>query len=121
MRILFNYLKDQKLRKSVPQVEIEAANSVEDFAGRVDQRAIVAETADEMFQVISAMPEDHRTVLVLRYYEELTLNEIVEVTGWRLGTVKSRRIRALRSAKMRMEQLGLLRLVTEFVRKDEVS
>ena len=111
MRILFNYLKGQKRRKSVPQVEIEAAYSVANRSGGSDRRTLEGETADEMYNAIAALPEDQRTVLVLRYYEEFSLNEIVEMTGWRLGTVKSRINRALREAKRQMEELGPVRLV----------
>ena len=43
---------------------------------------------------------------MLRYFEELSLDEIVEVTGWRLGTVKSRIHRALCTARTQLERLG---------------
>jgi len=119
MRILFNYLKGQKRRKTVPQVEIEAAMTVHDRSGGADLHTLAGETADEMYKVIASMPEDQRTVLVLRYYEEMSLDEIVEATGWRLGTVKSRIHRALRDAKQRMEELGPVRLVGE-IRQEEV-
>ena len=121
MRILFNYLKDQNLRRSVPQVEIEAASTVEDPSRRVEQQALSTETADEMYKVVADMPRDQQIVLILRYYEEMSLAEIVEATGWRLGTVKSRMHRGLRTARVRMEELGPLRLTPEFEVQDEVG
>ena len=81
MRILFYYLKGQKRRGSVPKVEIEAASSVRARSGSADRQTLEGETVDEMYDVIAALPEDQRTVLVLRYYEEFSLNEIVEMTG----------------------------------------
>lgn len=104
-RILINYLKNQRRRNTVPQAKIEAAVNVADPA-RADQPTLAAETAAEMSLAIAALPQDQRTVLVLRYFEELSLNEIVEATGWRLGTVKSRINRALRAARTQFEQLG---------------
>ena len=121
MRILFNHLKGQKRRKSVSEVEIEAAISVEDRSGGTERRTLAVETADEMFEVITSMPEDQRTVLVLRYYEEMSLKEIADATGWRLGTVKSRLNRGLRTARERMEQLGPVRLLSEPDKKEGVS
>lgn len=103
-RILINYLKNQWRRNAVPQVKIDAAVNVEDPA-RADQPTIAAETATEMSLAIAALPREQRTVLVLRYFEELSLDEIVDVTGWRLGTVKSRIHRGLRHARQQMEQV----------------
>ena len=111
MRILFNYLKDQNRKKFVPQVGMEAALSVEDQSGGADRQTLDRETATEIFSVMSAIPEDQRTVLTLRYYEEISLDEIVEVTGWRLGTVKSRIFRGLRNAKKKLQEPDQLRLV----------
>lgn len=39
---------------------------------------------------ISKLPEKYRTVIVLRYIEELSLNEISEILDIPLGTVKTR-------------------------------
>lgn len=43
---------------------------------------------------LAALPDEHRTVLVLREIEQLSYTEIAEVTGLELGTVKSRISRA---------------------------
>jgi RNA polymerase sigma-70 factor (ECF subfamily) len=46
----------------------------------------------------------HREVLVLRFHEELALEEIAKVTGAPLSTVKSRLYRGLASLRPRMEE-----------------
>jgi RNA polymerase sigma-70 factor (ECF subfamily) len=46
-------------------------------------------------QAMSALSIEHRTVIVLRFFDEMSLAEIAESTGWRSGTVKSRLHRAL--------------------------
>lgn len=43
---------------------------------------------------LDQLPTDFRRVLVLRDMEGLDYDEIAEITGWRLGTVKSRLFRA---------------------------
>jgi RNA polymerase sigma-70 factor (sigma-E family) len=56
---------------------------------------------DVMWQVLARLPKRQRTVLVLRYYEDLSEAEIARVLGIAPGTVKSQAskgIAALRAA-----------------------
>jgi RNA polymerase sigma-70 factor, ECF subfamily len=43
---------------------------------------------------IASLPHDYRTVIVLRYIEELSYEEIVKITGYNPGTLKSKLARA---------------------------
>jgi RNA polymerase sigma-70 factor (ECF subfamily) len=45
---------------------------------------------DALRRAVISLPSDQRMVVVLRYFAELSLEEIAEQTGERLGTVKSR-------------------------------
>ena len=49
----------------------------------------------------------HREVLVLRFYEELSLEEIAKVTKANLSTVKSRLYRGMAMIRPRLERTGL--------------
>lgn len=49
----------------------------------------------ELADVIDGLPQRQRTVVVLRYFEDLSEAEIAEVLGCRPGTVKSLAARAL--------------------------
>jgi RNA polymerase sigma-70 factor (ECF subfamily) len=56
---------------------------------------------DALARSLSALAPEHRTVVVLRYFADLSLQDIAERTGERLGTVKSRlryALAALRAA-----------------------
>lgn len=44
----------------------------------------------EMYQAVMGLPEEMKTVVVLRFYEDMTLAEIAEVTGISLSQVKYR-------------------------------
>lgn len=44
----------------------------------------------EMYQAVMGLPEEMKTVVVLRFYEDMTLAEIAEVTGSSLSQVKYR-------------------------------
>ncbi|WP_071396678.1 RNA polymerase sigma factor SigW [Bacillus tuaregi] len=48
------------------------------------------ELQDTIQREISNLPEKYRTVIVLKYIEELSLNEISEILEMPLGTVKTR-------------------------------
>lgn len=65
-------------------------------------------TDDVMWDVLARLPRRQRTVLVLRYYEDLSEAEISRVLGIAPGTVKSQAskgIAALRASLGNREQL----------------
>jgi RNA polymerase sigma factor (sigma-70 family) len=62
---------------------------IADEADRVDDR-------DAMWRALLTLSPKQRTVIVLRYYEDLTESEIAGVMGTTTGTVKSHSVRALR-------------------------
>jgi RNA polymerase sigma-70 factor, ECF subfamily len=43
---------------------------------------------------LNRLPESSRLILVMRELEQLSYEEIVEILGWKMGTVKSRLFRA---------------------------
>jgi RNA polymerase sigma-70 factor (ECF subfamily) len=53
---------------------------------------------------METLPAIHREVLTLRFEEEMKLEEIAEVAGVPLSTVKSRLHRALESLRTRLER-----------------
>ena len=58
---------------------------------------------DEMWRAISSLPPRQRAVLVLRYYEDLSEQQIAEVLGCRPGTVKSQASAALATLRTRVD------------------
>jgi len=77
--------------------------------GLPDDRPLPAERAEqaELRQIvregIAALPEKHRSVVVLYYLQRLSLQETAQVLGIQLGTVKSRLHYALRSLRVQLE------------------
>lgn len=73
----------------------------------VDGRAVQEETEATVVRVVLAealarLTPKQRTVLVLRYYEDLTEQQAAAVMGVRVGTIKSQ----TRHALMRLRQLA---------------
>ena len=58
---------------------------------------------DTLARRVNALPAEVGTVIKLRFYEELTLKEIGQVTGQNLSTVKSRLYAGLRKLRVAME------------------
>jgi RNA polymerase sigma-70 factor (ECF subfamily) len=63
------------------------------------------ENCAEVGEVLLKLDSTYREVLVLRFYEELSLDEIASVTRAPLSTVKSRLYRGLAALKPEMERL----------------
>lgn len=59
---------------------------------------------DEMWDLIAEMKEEYRLVIVLFYYNELSLKDISEVLNIPLGTVKSRLSRGKDVLKSALER-----------------
>ena len=81
------------------EVAIDGPSPLEQFASRED-RAEVAE-------VLLKLEANYREVLVLRFHEEMSLEEIASVTRAPLSTVKSRLYRGLAALKPEVESLRL--------------
>jgi len=56
-------------------------------------------------QAIDSLPEEQKTVIVLRHIEDLSYEEIAKITGYNLGTVKSKLARARQKLKERLKGL----------------
>ncbi|MFJ9315544.1 SigE family RNA polymerase sigma factor [Pimelobacter simplex] len=64
-------------------------------------------SAAEVWRLLATLPPRQRSVLVLRYYEQLSEAEIAEALGVATGTVKSQASRALAALRERVPALGL--------------
>lgn len=58
---------------------------------------------DEVFLEVVKLPEKIRTVILLRFYEEMSLNEIAIITKTNLNTVKTRLYSGLKKLKMNLK------------------
>jgi RNA polymerase sigma-70 factor, ECF subfamily len=72
-----------------------------------------SEDRAQVSEVLLKLDSIYREVLVLRFYEELSLEEIASVTRAPLSTVKSRLYRGLAALKPEMETLRTTRRLVE--------
>ncbi|MEU0550924.1 SigE family RNA polymerase sigma factor [Micromonospora sp. NPDC005979] len=98
-RMLVNAHHSWWRRRSSREVTVAA---VLDRAGDVDEAAGVAER-DALWRLVSDLPARQRTVIVLRYYEDLDDTAIAGILACSTGTVRTHAKRALTALRKRQE------------------
>lgn len=86
--------REKKRGGDVSLDDEEARLDPVDSAPQPEEAAIRADTQRMVREALGALPDDHRQILLLRETEQLSYQEIADVTGLELGTVKSRINRA---------------------------
>jgi len=71
-----------------------------------DEVLLAKEKEERVQQVICALDEKHLSVIVLRYFEELSYEEIAEILQIPLGTVKSRHNKAMKLLNKELREDG---------------
>jgi RNA polymerase sigma-70 factor (sigma-E family) len=98
-RMLVNAHHSWWRRRSSWEVSVAA---VTDRAGTADEAAAVAER-DALWRLVRELPTRQRTVIVLRYYEDLDDAMIAEILACSAGTVRTHAKRALTALRKRQE------------------
>lgn len=88
--LCFNIRRDKRRRsailETVPRARHERADQ--------DQLVFQNQTQAQLFDALQELSEAHRSILMLRYYQDLSYAEIAETLDIKLGTVMSRLSRA---------------------------
>jgi RNA polymerase sigma-70 factor (ECF subfamily) len=100
-RIAHNAAVDHLRRNSVSQQSLEAENADGTFELQIESRAASPEQDHERSQwrseievVVELLPTAYKELIVLRHGQDLSYDEIAEITCLPLGTVKNRLFRA---------------------------
>ncbi len=99
-RILINICRDRLRRRRAIQIvdlevgqELETRNPFRDFLDR-----------EQLASAFEVLTPDQRILIVLRFWRDLSLEQISDRLGWPLGTVKSRLHHALTAMRGRLER-----------------
>lgn len=94
----------RKVRRH-PQIPLDALREFRaDIDAEPEQQATRAETQRAVQEMLAQLPEQQRAVLVLRYFQELSLEEIAEVMNCSVAAVKVRLHRARNSFRRLFEK-----------------
>lgn len=100
-RIAHNAAIDHMRRNSMNAVSIEAENSDGTYQLQIESRRPSPEQdhergewRNEIDAVVKCLPPTYRDLILLRHSRDLSYDEIADVTGLPLGTVKNRLFRA---------------------------
>lgn len=89
--LCYNLTRDKRRRSAIlslfyPTPRREAPLALDEMMQREEESGLL--------KALDQVPENYRTILLLKYYDELSYLEIAEVLGCKLGTVMSRLSRA---------------------------
>ncbi len=92
-RIMMNEIfAKYREKETVPLQDISFENGKEDTYENFDLK-----------KAIGSLDKEDRAVVVLRYYEDMRLEDIATVLGEKLSTVKSRLYRSMRKLRLQLE------------------
>jgi RNA polymerase sigma-70 factor (ECF subfamily) len=97
LSITAHHCIDQLRRRRFAWLPIEVVDSLDWLwpdTGQPEQSAIDGEDRDEVRRLLHLLPDKYRLVLVLRYWHDLSYQEIAEVTKMSEAAVKTRLHRA---------------------------
>ena len=106
-RVLHNIVIDQARARQRRPRELFASHQYESGDPRASDQATAVELRPALLTALDELTTQQRTIVVLRYFEDLSENEVADLLGITPGTVKSTASRAV--AQLRV-QPGLIAL-----------
>lgn len=112
-RIAHNAAIDHLRRNSVNPQSLETENAdgtyqlqIEAASPSPEKNREISEWRAEIGQVVKRLPDAYKQLILLRHANDLSYDEIAEVTGLPLGTVKNRLFRAREMMRQIMIERG---------------
>jgi RNA polymerase sigma factor (sigma-70 family) len=94
---------DWRRRSRRPQVADDPGDLTELLGGDVEDDALVGVGTEMVQRLCAELPDDQRSVLLLRILADLTVEQIAGAMGRSVGAVKALQRRGLRSLRTRLE------------------
>ena len=94
---------DWRRRSRRPQVSDDPGDLTEMLGGDVEDDVMLRVGTEEVERLCGTLPADQRSVLLLRILADLTVEQVAQVMGRSVGSVKALQRRGLRSLRDRIE------------------
>ena len=103
-----DHLRRHSVREQLSKTSDERSDVIVERRGLTpEQESERKERCSEIESVVQLLPETYRELIVLRHSHDLSYDEIAEVTGLPLGTVKNRLFRAREAMRDELIQRGI--------------
>jgi RNA polymerase sigma factor (sigma-70 family) len=94
---------DWRRRSRRPQVSDDPGDLAELYGGDVEDDALVGVGTDTVHRLCAELPDDQRSVLLLRILADLTIEQVAQAMGRSVGATKALQRRGLRTLRARLE------------------
>jgi RNA polymerase sigma-70 factor (ECF subfamily) len=98
-------IDDVRRRQRRPQTTTLGVDVESSSTGDVEHEALANVGAEWADQLMSSLPPDQRAVVALRVTSDLSLEQVADILGKRVGAVKSLQHRALENLRRRCEEV----------------
>ena len=96
-------IDDWRRRSRRPQVADDPGDLTELPGGDVEDDALVGVGTDTVHRLCAELPDDQRSVLLMRILADLTVEQVAQAMGRSVGAVKALQRRGLRSLRAQLE------------------
>lgn len=119
-RHILNTIKAYQRHRHVP---LDEANELNEDWQRTqirlpDEMAISAESQEQLWRCVQALPPNYRVPLVLRYYDDLSLSEVADILGKREGAIRVIIHRALQRLRLSSQEISSSLKGVQFSRQE---
>ena len=97
---------DWRRRSRRPQVADDPGDLTELLGGDVEDDALVGVGTESVHRLCAVLPDDQRSVLLLRILADLTVEQVAQAMGRSVGSVKALQRRGLRTLRTAVEKSG---------------
>jgi RNA polymerase sigma-70 factor (ECF subfamily) len=96
-------IDDWRRRSRRPQVADDPGDFTDLLGGDVEEDALVGAGTETVQRLCAVLPDDQRSVLLLRILADLTVEQVAQAMGRSVGSVKALQRRGLRALRTQLE------------------
>jgi RNA polymerase sigma-70 factor (ECF subfamily) len=97
-------IDDWRRRSRRPRVTDDAGDLTQLPGGDAEDDALLRVGTDDVHRMCAGLPDDQRSVLLLRVLADLTVEQVASVMGRSVGSVKALQRRGLRALRDRLDE-----------------
>lgn len=105
--IATNLVRDEHRRRASRSPETGLDPALPDPGGSAEESGLARQGYRELLELLATLPEDRRMIFVLKHFHDRTYEEIAQIVGCPVGTVKSRLHDSVTRLRREVKRRGL--------------